>query len=360
MVMDFLKIVDAWVRENREVLDELSGAQRRAIGVIASGTAADDALRAAGDEFVLGVKSTGLVRRTGLVMERVEDGKNKYGIPWVLSEEKVDRAGDLIIQNGWQLENFKRNPVLLWGHAMGADSDADVPIGRVDNVRVEGTKLLGECVFAVEEYERAAQIWRLVKAGIVRAGSVGFRPLKVNHIVDEAERNSLGLGRYGVVFEKQELLEFSPCAVPCLPSALSDGVKSGRIKSSDADLVNSFQAQTERDLVKLVRRRARGFIAPGAAPIEEGRGIRPEGEEGGAHLRDLADAIRELAAAREDDVASRRMLARAISDLRDSLGATRAVDSARPVADAERERGGQLSDLTNKLEELKKLLNRRN
>lgn len=356
--MDYQLIADAWLSENREVLDTLSAAELRAVGLIASGVPDERALDAVPAEFVRGMKGTSLVRQTGTTIELAQKTRENT-LSWVFSDEKPDRAGDIILQNGWKLENYKRNPVILWGHAGGFDSEADIPIGRAENVRVEGTKLVGDIVFAVGESDRAARIYRLAAAGYVKAGSVGFRPLKVNQIADEAERSKLGLGRYGVVFEKQELLEFSLCAVPCNPGALQLSLKGGAIREEDAEFARSLTAATERDEVSALRRRARAFLdsitkeerpVEAATPSDIAAALR----EIAASQKDQAAAMRELISSREDDSASRRMLARALTDLGARLGAIRAVDSARQVVDAPRE--SEPVDLGPQLEKLNHLL----
>ena len=32
------------------------------------------------------------------------------------SDETIDRDGEIIKVDGWQLANYKKNPVILWGH----------------------------------------------------------------------------------------------------------------------------------------------------------------------------------------------------------------------------------------------------
>lgn len=340
--MDFQKIADAWLADDKSVLDEIGQAKLRAVGLIAAGIEDERALEAAGEDFVRGMKATSLVRQAGVVVEKAEAPRANT-LTWVFSDEKPDRAGDIILQNGWQLDNYKRNPVILWGHAMGLDSEADVPIGRAENVRIEGTKLVGEIVFAVAESERAARLYKLASAGFVKAGSVGFRPLKVNHIADENERSKLGLGRFGVVFEKSELLEFSLCAVPCNAGALQQSLKSGDLNEADLDILSKLP--TERDSVNAMRRRALSALGAASAGARDERDTE---SIGGGALSDLAAAVRSLAerqaeivvalgelrASREEEAASRRMLARSITDLGARVGATRAADAARSVADA--------------------------
>jgi hypothetical protein len=46
------------------------------------------------------------------------------GLEFVLSDQSADRYDDIILADGWDLANFKRNPITLFNH------DANFPIGR--------------------------------------------------------------------------------------------------------------------------------------------------------------------------------------------------------------------------------------
>lgn len=131
------------------------------------------------------------------------------GLEFVLSDETVDRMGDVISAKGWDLAWFKKNPIALFGHS------SDFPIGKWANVRVEGGKLKGRLVLAAEGTSRRIDELRsLVEQGILRAVSVGFRPIE-SELVDD--RNPYG----GVRYLKQSLLECSLVSVPANPAALA-------------------------------------------------------------------------------------------------------------------------------------------
>ncbi len=118
----------------------------------------------------------------------------------------VDRQRDVIHQSGWRLDNYKKNPLLLYAH-----NYQSVPIGRVDGIRVEGDALVGALDFAPTPF--ANEIRALVEGGYLNTFSVGFRPLKQAY---NAERD-------GIDFLEQELLEISIVPVPANPNALVEG-----------------------------------------------------------------------------------------------------------------------------------------
>lgn len=123
----------------------------------------------------------------------------------VISTNDVDRSGEIVDQNGWDLTHYKNNPVVLWGHDYYS-----LPIGVCDEltVRTVGTKqeLVAKGRFAPEAANPfAQQVRRLYDAGMMRTTSVGF-------IAHEMEGNTI---------TKAELLEFSFVPVPANPMALS-------------------------------------------------------------------------------------------------------------------------------------------
>lgn len=116
----------------------------------------------------------------------------------VITTENLDRYQEVISMNGWELEHYRSNPVVLWGH-----DHFTLPIGKATDLRVEEGKLIAKGQFAPHAF--AQEIRALYDAGIINATSVGF-------IEKEREGN---------LITKAELLEFSFVSVPANPYALS-------------------------------------------------------------------------------------------------------------------------------------------
>ncbi|MFB0965059.1 MAG: HK97 family phage prohead protease [Patescibacteria group bacterium] len=130
----------------------------------------------------------------------------------IASTEDVDRHGEIIRQNGWQLERYLKNPVVLVDHCYEVDCIA----GKATDVRIEDGKLIVRGVFAPNEAGQEAQL--LYEAGFLKTVSVGFIPLSW----DQTNRD---------VITGAELLELSFVPVPANPEAL-DNLKKRGIKSS--------------------------------------------------------------------------------------------------------------------------------
>lgn len=125
---------------------------------------------------------------------------------YVLSDETVDRAGDIIRASGWDLTNFLKNPIALFGHSHS------FVIGRWSDVKVRGKQLIGRLNLLPEGVsQRLDELRAAVSAGVLRSISVGFLPDP-----ESAEPNKHG----GYTFGRAELTEASLVAVGMNPNSL--------------------------------------------------------------------------------------------------------------------------------------------
>jgi HK97 family phage prohead protease len=140
------------------------------------------------------------------------DGEAGEGVPWTLSTFDLDRFGERIDPAGWDCKRYMDNPVVEWAHRY------DIPaIGRADGLYADENGLHGLVIFNDKDYDPFGwAIGQRVKAGVMRAGSVGFRILEIEMPDRESAKDGTTL-----IFRKQELLEFSICNVPANPFALS-------------------------------------------------------------------------------------------------------------------------------------------
>ena len=154
-----------------------------------------------GDDADEGKHAAGIVVKT--------TAKPVVAREFVLSDESVDRMGDIIESTGWKLETFKKNPIALFSHK------ADFPIGKWSNLQVTKDKQLrGKLELAPKGTSpRIDELHALVDAGILRAVSVGFKPIKAM-LMDP--QNPFGGQRY----VEHELIECSLVAVPANANAL--------------------------------------------------------------------------------------------------------------------------------------------
>lgn len=123
-----------------------------------------------------------------------------------------DRMGDIVEPMGVE---FKNPMPLLWQH------QADKPVGTVNFGKPTKNGIPFEASLAqIDEpgtlKDRIDEAWQSVKAGLVRAVSIGFRALEYAFIE----------GTGGIRFEKSEVMELSLVTIPANAEAVITTIKS--------------------------------------------------------------------------------------------------------------------------------------
>lgn len=123
---------------------------------------------------------------------------------FVLNDETVTNSyGFRVLNSGINLERLQLNPVILAQHV----NSVWTVIGRWENIRIEGTKLLADPVFDTEDPE-AEKIAGKVSRGFIKGVSLGLSP-------DGAQKFAFSKGSDGVpVLVKSEAMEASIVAIP--------------------------------------------------------------------------------------------------------------------------------------------------
>lgn len=156
------------------------------------------------------------------------------------------RDGHMLDTAGLVLDHYQGNPIVLWQH------DPKEPVGNADEVRVVGATVVARVKFApVGISETADKVRGLVKAGVVRAVSVGFEPLAGEPLDPQRPRG-------GQRFTAWDLLEFSFVTIPADVGAL---VTARATESADSSKEVAGMADEDRGLAAL---RAR-MIAPASS-----------------------------------------------------------------------------------------------
>lgn len=124
-------------------------------------------------------------------------------IEGLANKNVIDRGNDIIDIDAWELDNFKKNPVILYNHGMDPQLGG-TPIGRAVEVKPTKDGLMIKAQLSGIDDPVINRIRGLVKERILRAFSVGFDPKVMNR--DEAT----GANR----ISKAELFEVSIVGVP--------------------------------------------------------------------------------------------------------------------------------------------------
>ena len=155
-----------------------------------------------------------LQKLLGVASEYAGDRQVKYTI----STGSVDREGDTVAIDGWQLDHFMTNPVVLWGHKAG-----ELPIGKCTAIGIEDGALKAMVEFVPADMpvvgSLAEAVLRMSRDGFLSATSVGFRPLQFEWAKDRDDEQSWFPP---IDFLRQELMEFSVVSIPANPEALID------------------------------------------------------------------------------------------------------------------------------------------
>lgn len=128
----------------------------------------------------------------------------------VASTAIEDRHGEKVSVEGWDIKNFKANPVLLWAH-----DHYEPAVGTASKIWIEGSGKKAALMIKGKFHEytdRAKAIKQMVADGIIKTMSVGFKPI-------DMDENT---------YTKQELLEVSFVNVPANPQAQISAIKSLR------------------------------------------------------------------------------------------------------------------------------------
>lgn len=148
-------------------------------------------------------------------------------VRFTISKEVTDRDGDILVADGVDFSNYKKNPVFLSFH-----NQHDFPLGKVTNFWVEDKTVKADVYFPpLEELssdmnnvsEKAKLVdfaYNCYKTGMLNAVSVGFIAKEYEEIT-----NKEGFVT-GFRILKWELLEFSAVAVPANQDAIAQAVKS--------------------------------------------------------------------------------------------------------------------------------------
>ena len=180
------------------------------------------------------IKKTKLFANQSIRSLNEEDRTAEY----IISTDCKDRMGE-VVEQSWDLENYKKNPIVLFGH--DPDSAENV-LGKCLKIDVEesdsGTQTVAKVKFADEGTSRTVDtVWSLVKQGILRTVSVGFIPHQYKTLDDDPETT---------VLAENELLEFSIVPIPANPQAVALAYNDGSISEDDARyLLKSYKAESE-------------------------------------------------------------------------------------------------------------------
>ncbi len=124
----------------------------------------------------------------------------------VASTDSPDRFKDIIMVDGWELKNYRKNPVLMAFHAYHT-----LPVGRsleeFADTKGKIHRLMFRPQFAL--YPDTMRMYEMYRDGFLKGFSVGFLPVKSEPIKDDKKKkeDDHPFFHTPLRFLKQELLE---------------------------------------------------------------------------------------------------------------------------------------------------------
>jgi HK97 family phage prohead protease len=118
-------------------------------------------------------------------------GDNEIGV--IAASSELARDGHVLVVKGLSLDNYKKNPIVLWSH------NVEEPIGACTAVGIVGDDLAARIELS-EASAKAQEIRAFAKGGIVKGVSIGF---------DVIDAEPLRDNRGGMRITASELMEIS-------------------------------------------------------------------------------------------------------------------------------------------------------
>lgn len=123
----------------------------------------------------------------------------------VISNSSLNAYGFRVLTEGIDTTQYQRNPILLWMHnrPFRGTTDEVLPLGRIENLRIEGDCLIGTPVFD-EQDEFAMRIKSKWDQGILKMVSAGLEVLEFSD-----DPSVLVIGQRRATVTKSKLEEVS-------------------------------------------------------------------------------------------------------------------------------------------------------
>jgi HK97 family phage prohead protease len=159
------------------------------------------------------IKADGIIEKAN----KLSDGE----IEFVVSTNALDAHGERIDVNGIDVKDFKKNPVVLWGH-----DGFNLPIARATKIWKEDGRLMARAKFYLKD-DFARKVYEYISDGFLSAVSIGGM---VQEWADD-----------GITIAKMMMKEFSVVSIPANPEALATMKQmSGTQKAELRTLANSY------------------------------------------------------------------------------------------------------------------------
>jgi hypothetical protein len=186
-------------------------------------------------------------------------------VDFIASTPTVDSYGESIAPDGFDVSSVETNLPLVDSHDY---SSVRTLIGKVVKCWTQGKSFMCSAKLAIDvpENDLAKLAFAMLKAGYLRACSVGFMPLQVLRPTDEGydeECERLGVEKPSLIYTSCKLLELSLCCIGANPDAVTASASAaGLSRKSLENLQTKFAPSGRQALSDSKRELMNLFLKP--------------------------------------------------------------------------------------------------
>lgn len=157
---------------------------------------------------------------------KAQDSKGGVTIEGWANKAVVDRGGDIINKDAWNVDNFKKNAIILFNH------DKNQPIGKAIAVEPREEGLYIKAKISGSADPGISKVRDLIKEGVLNAFSVGF----------DSTNETKSADGYNEI-KAAELFEVSVVSIPMNQDSLFSTTKLYDIDSVRTKAVEAYEAE---------------------------------------------------------------------------------------------------------------------
>lgn len=183
--------------------------------------------------------------RKGITPEDLEIEEGERAVISYITTGAVDRDGEIVDPRGGVLRDYKKNPVVLFGHDYRS-----LPVGKNVWIKRDEKGLIAKTVYA--KHEEAEKVFQYRKDGFPLAESIGFVPIEYENLDSEEKQRKNGGARRK--YNKWLLLEYSDVPVPSNPEALALAVAKGLLPKEELKNLEPDVPEISKEELELIQK----------------------------------------------------------------------------------------------------------
>lgn len=172
--------------------------------------------------------------RKGYTPDEIKFVDGEKAVVSYISTATIDRDAEVTLPEGGIMDNYKENPVVMFGHDY-----KNLPIGKCDSLKLDSKGWQAKTIYA--NTPKATEIYEYRRAGFPLAESIGFIPIESlsqgDSGFDELAKDLVKRGAFKRgdiskirrIYSKWLMLEYSDVPIPSNPEALAIAIAKGLI-----------------------------------------------------------------------------------------------------------------------------------